>query len=35
LRGEMMADLLKIVDMVEIRTANPLIEFPRFEDVVH
>ena len=35
MRGEMMADLLKIVDMVEIRTANPLIEFPRFEDVVH
>jgi transcriptional regulator with XRE-family HTH domain len=34
-RGEMMADLLSIVDMVEVRTPNPFIEFPRFDDVVH
>jgi len=34
-RGEMMADLLQIVDLVEIPTPNPFIEFPRFQDVVH
>ena len=34
-RGVMMHELLGIVDLVEIRPANPLLEFPRFEDVVH
>lgn len=34
-RGVMMHELLGIVDLVEIRPANPILEFPRFEDVVH
>lgn len=34
-RGEMMCELLEIVDLVEIRPANPVLQFPRFEDVVH
>jgi transcriptional regulator with XRE-family HTH domain len=34
-RGEMMADLLRIVDMVEIRPADAYMNFPRFRDVVH
>ena len=34
-RGEMMADLLSIVDLVEIRPADPYLKFPRFQDVVH
>ena len=34
-RGEMMHELLGIVDLVDIRPANPTLEFPRFEDVVH
>lgn len=34
-RGVMMHELLGIVDLVEIRPANPSLEFPRFEDVVH
>lgn len=33
-RGEMMADLLSIVDMVDIRPADPYLKFPRFQDVV-
>jgi transcriptional regulator with XRE-family HTH domain len=34
-RGEMMADLLSIVDLVEIRPADPYLKLPRFQDVVH
>lgn len=34
-RGEMMHELLGIVDLVDIRPAHPTLEFPRFEDVVH
>jgi transcriptional regulator with XRE-family HTH domain len=34
-RGEMMADLLSIVDLVEIRPADTYLKFPRFQDVVH
>ena len=34
-RGEMMADLLSIVDLVAIRPADPYLKFPRFQDVVH
>lgn len=34
-RGEMMADLLSIVDLVEIRPADLYLKFPRFQDVVH
>ena len=34
-RGVMMHELLGIVDLVEIRPAHPILEFPRFEDVVH
>jgi hypothetical protein len=34
-RGEMMADLLSIVDMVPLATPSSTIEFPRFADVVH
>ena len=30
-----MHDLLGIVDLVDIHPANPTLEFPRFEDVVH
>jgi hypothetical protein len=33
-RGEMMADLLSIVDMLEIRPADPYLKFPRFQDFV-
>lgn len=34
-RGEMMADLLSIVDLVEIRPADTYLKFPRFHNVVH
>lgn len=33
-RGEMMADLLSVVDAVEIRQASAVLEMPRFLDVV-
>ncbi len=33
-RGHMMADLLSIVDMVQIRPASEHIEFPRMPNVV-
>lgn len=33
-RGQMMADLLTIVDMVDIKPANKTIEFPRLPHVV-
>lgn len=33
-RGEMIADLLGVVDALEIRAAPALLECPRFEDVV-
>lgn len=33
-RGEMIADLLSVVDMVHIREPEPDITFPRFADVV-
>lgn len=34
-RGEMMSELLAIVDMVETRQASPDIEMPRFIDAIH
>ena len=34
-RGEMMSELLAIVDMVETRQASPDIEMPRFVDAIH
>lgn len=33
-RGEMIADLLGVVDALEIRPAPVLIQCPRFEDVI-
>ena len=33
-RGEMIADLLGVVDALEIRAASALLECPRFDDVI-
>jgi transcriptional regulator with XRE-family HTH domain len=32
-RGEMMVELLEIVDLVEIKTAEEYLQFPRFQKI--